>query len=350
MNGREICRPSLKARLTGVRKAVTMSLDEVVQSHTFEDGGSLPLVIEPSFRKIDLLSWAAANRGNLEASLLKHGGVLLRGFDVPNASEFEAFIKTVSDQLLEYRERSSPRSSVSKNVYTSTDYPADQSIFLHNENSYQRTVNMKIFFFCETPAEKGGETPIADCRKIFQRIEPQVRETFMEKKWMYIRNYGDGFGLPWQTVFQTNDKAVVEAHCRGNDISVEWKDGDRLRTRAVLSAALKHPKSGEMVWFNHATFFHVTTLEGALYRALMAEFKDEDDLPTNACYGDGSRIPSSVLDHLRDVYLKEEVRYPWKKGDILMLDNMMVAHGRAPYTGTRRVLVGMTEPIDRHLL
>jgi alpha-ketoglutarate-dependent taurine dioxygenase len=320
----------------------------MIQSYTFEPGTSLPLVIEPSSRKIDLLSWAADNCDYLERKLLIHGGVLLRGFNVKTASEFEAFIKTVSAQALEYRERSSPRSLVSGHIYTSTDHPADQSIFLHNENSYQQVINMKIFFFCQVPAAKGGETPIADCRKIFDRIDPQVREKFAEKKWMYIRNYGDGFGLPWQTVFQTNDKAVVERHCRENGICVEWKDGDRLSTRATLSAILKHPKTGEMVWFNHATFFHVSTLPTWVYEALMVEFDDESDLPTNTYYGDGSTITPSVLHHLREVYNQEMISYPWRKGDVLMLDNMLIAHGRAPYTGERKILVGMAEPVNRN--
>jgi hypothetical protein len=165
---------------------------------------------------------------------------------------------------------------------------------------------------------------------------------------MYIRNYGDGFGLPWQTVFQTNDKAVVERHCRENGICVEWKDGDRLSTRATLSAILKHPKTGEMVWFNHATFFHVSTLPTWVYEALMVEFDDESDLPTNTYYGDGSTITPSVLHHLREVYNQEMISYPWRKGDILMLDNMLIAHGRAPYTGERKILVGMAEPVNRN--
>ena len=29
---------------------------------------------------------------------------------------------------------------------------------------------------------------------------------------MYVRNFGDGFGLDWRTVFQTDDRAAVEAH------------------------------------------------------------------------------------------------------------------------------------------
>jgi alpha-ketoglutarate-dependent taurine dioxygenase len=287
--------------------------------------------------------WAGGHREFIESSLAEHGGILFRRFGISTPAEFEQFVKAVCGELLEYNERSSPRSAVSGNVYTSTDYPADQSIFLHNENSYQQTWPMKIFFFCEKAPARGGETPIADCRRVLERISPATREKFVEKGWMYVRNFGDGLGLPWQTVFQTSERGVVEEHCRRNGILVEWKEGGRLRTRAVRPAVSRHPRTGELTWFNHATFFHVTTLDPATGGALLEEF-GEEDLPSNTRYGDGSPIEPEALEELRDAYRRELVSFAWEEGDVLMLDNMLVAHGRAPYEGTRRVLVAMAEP------
>lgn len=73
----------------------------------------------------------------------------------------------------------------------------------------------------------------------------------------------------------------------------------------------------------------------------------EEDLPTNTYYGDGSPIEPETLDELRRIYEEETVAFPWQEGDILMLDNMRAAHGRAPYVGPRKILVGMTEPFSR---
>jgi hypothetical protein len=106
-----------------------------------------------------------------------------------------------------------------------------------------------------------GRNTIGNCRQVFAKIDPKIRERFIEKKVMYMRNFGDGFGLPWQTVFQSTEKAKVEEYCRKNGIEFEWKEGDKLRTRQVGPAIIQHPITGEMVWFNHATFFHVSTLE-----------------------------------------------------------------------------------------
>lgn len=329
------------------RVAISVTAEDLVKTSFLQPGHTLPLVLEPRDEKLDIVTWASSCRDYIETQLLKYGGILFRNFDISSADRFEEFAKAISRELLEYRERSSPRSRVSGNVYTSTDYPATQSIFLHNENSYQQRFNMKVFFYCAQPSREGGETPIADCRKVYERISPAVRERFIDRQWMYVRNYGEGFGLPWQTVFQTTDRAAVEEHCRQHEIQFEWKDDNRLRTRAVLSAVSRHPKTGEATWFNHATFFHVTSLEPWLRDALLAEFERADELPTNTFYGDGSPIEPEVLDELREAYLREKICFPWQKGDVLLLDNMLAAHGREPYAGERKILVGLAEVFNR---
>ena len=307
----------------------------------------LPLVIEPNPERVDITTWAARNRDFIKTQLLHHGGILFCGFEITTPGAFEQLCRAISTELLEYNERSSPRTQVSPNVYTSTDYPANQSIFLHNENSYQQTFPQKIFFFCLTPAPSGGETPIADCRKVFQHISPKVRERFIEKGWKYVRNVGDGLGLPWQTIFQTQSPEVVERECLRKGIKVEWKDDQRLRLSTVLPAVVKHPQSGELSWFNHATFFHITTLDPVLREVLLEEFAEED-LPTNTYYGDGSRIEPEVLEELREVYRQETVSFPYRAGDVMLLDNLLTAHGRAPYSGTRKILVAMADAVDRN--
>jgi alpha-ketoglutarate-dependent taurine dioxygenase len=327
------------------RKTVRISVADLVNVEPLDPGKPLPSLITPRAENVSLAQWAKESREIIAAHLAKSGGILFRGFDVTSAADFEQVINSVGGESLEYRERSSPRSQISGNIYTSTDYPPDQSIFVHNENSYQQSWPLMIFFFCERAARAGGETPIADCRNVFSRISPSVIERFRHKKWMYVRNFGGGFGLDWQTVFRTADRGVVEQYCRKNGIETEWRAGDRLRTRAVRPAIVKHPRTGEEVWFNHATFFHVTTLEPVIRESLLSEF-EEDEFPTNSFYGDGSPIETSALDELREIYRQETVTFPWNRGDVLLLDNMLVAHGRAPYVGPRSVLVGMAESVS----
>ncbi len=326
--------------------AGTVSADSLVDARPLLAGGLLPLLVEPRRPGVDLTAWAADNRPWIEEALLRHGGVLFRGFGIDGPARLEEVVRAVSGDALEYKERSSPRSTVEGKIYTSTDYPPSQSIFLHNENSYQNTWPLKLFFLCQQPAEQGGETPIADCRRVFAQMDQAVRDRFVEKGWMYVRNFGDGFGLDWRTVFQTDDKNAIETYCRQSGVEVEWKPGERLRTRAVRPAVTPHPKTGELLWFNHATFFHVSTLEPEVREALLDEF-EEDELPSNTYYGDGTPIEPATLDHLRELYDREKLSFPWEKGDLLLLDNMVAAHGRNPYRGARKILVGMAEPTSR---
>ena len=165
---------------------------------------------------------------------------------------------------------------------------------------------------------------------------------------MYVRNYGDGLGLPWQEVFQTSERAAVEEHCRKAFIEVEWKDHERLRTRQVRPALRKHPKTGETVWFNHALFFHLSSLAEADRESLISAV-GEENLPHNTYYGDGSAIDIKVLDRIREAYRRETISFAWQQGDILMVDNMLVAHGRESFEGPRKIAVVMGEPFREHV-
>jgi alpha-ketoglutarate-dependent taurine dioxygenase len=328
------------------RKAVDASAaGDLVQISSLSPDQPLPLLLTPAIGGVDLIAWAARNRELLGARLLEHGGILCRGFGPLSPAEFQRLIEAVSGEALKYTYRSTPRSEVEGNIYTSTEYPADQPIPMHNEMSYSATWPLKIWFLCAIPAETGGETPIADSRRIYQRIDPEVRETFARKGVMYVRNCGGGVDLPWQNVFQTRERAEVEAFCGQAGIQWEWRGGDRLRTRQVCQATARHPVTGDMVWFNQAHLFHVSSLKPEVRRSLLTAFA-ADELPRNAYYGDGTPIPDDVLDHIRKVFDEESVKFPWQLGDVMLLDNMLAAHGRTPFTGARRILAGMAEPHD----
>ena len=338
-------KPSSKALPQGRRRIVTLSEEDLVTTGYLQPDQHLPLVIQPALKDINLFEWATNNRQFVEMQLLSHGAILFRNFKITTVAEFEKFITATLGPLLEYTYHSTPRTQVSGNIYTSTEYPANQSIPLHNEMSYARNWPMRICFCCLETADEGGETPIADSGKVFTRISPEIRELFMKTNVMYVRNYGDGIDLPWQKVFGTTSKSDVEAYCLEVGIEFEWKSGNRLRTRQKCQAVAMHPKTGKFIWFNQAHLFHTSSLQQDVYNSLSQSF-EEEDLPRNALLGDGSPIEPDVLNQIRQAYSQEETVFTWQEGDILMLDNMLVAHGRRPYLGSRRVVVGMAQPFS----
>lgn len=308
-------------------------------------GSDLPVLMTPAHAGEDLLSAVQRLRPQIEQSLLATGGVLLRGFSVPAVETFQQFASSFGHPLLKYEFASTPRSAVSAStgagVYTSTEYPAHQSIPLHNEQAYTREWPMKIWFHCVTASPEGGETPIADSRAVYRRMPGHIRKRF-EPGILYVRNFGE-MDVPWQKVFNTESRAEVQAFCERSGISWEWKDDDGLRTKQLCQAVETHPVTGEQVWFNQAHLFHISARE-AEEREVLEEIYGIENVPRNTFFADGSTISDEIFDEVRAVLDAETVAFPWEEGDVLMLDNMLVAHARSPFKGPRKVIVAMAEP------
>ena len=269
--------------------------------------------------------------------------MLFRGFGV-SLDTFGAVARALAGEPAHYRERSSPRTELADRVYTATDHPADQTIPLHNENSYQQSFPAALVFGCLTAAQRGGATPLADTRRVLDRIPAPVLASFAEHGVIYVRNFGAGLGLDWPEVFQTDSREAVDRYCGERGITTEWKPGGGLRTRQVRPAVAVHPVTGDRVWFNHGVFFHAGSLPEELRTALLAQLGTED-LPNHTYYGDGRPIPPDAFDAVAAAYAAERVAVPWAEGDVLLVDNLLAAHGREPFTGARRVAVSMAGSI-----
>jgi alpha-ketoglutarate-dependent taurine dioxygenase len=327
------------ARAARRRVAVSAAQERVTVAHS---PYSIISVAQPVVPSVDLQHWVRASRDRVEALLGDRGAILFRGFQLSGPEDFQNVVRAWSPQLLNYTYGSTPRSrSAVAGVYTSTEYPADQSIPQHNEMSYALIWPKHLWFYCDTAARAGGATPLADGRRVINRLDGAVRSSFADRGVRYIRNYGTGFDLRWQQAFETDSRADVEALCRAQGIEFAWRGQDQLRTSQVCQAVIRHPGTGAELWFNQAHLFHTSALAADVRAELLAG--DHSELPRQAYYGDGKPIADSVLDEIRAAYDSETVREPWQDGDILLIDNMLVSHGRDPYEGPRRVLVAMTD-------
>ena len=155
----------------------------------------------------------------------------------------------------------------------------------------------------------------------------------------YVRNFSEGIDVPWTDFFHTDDRGEVERICEKAGMSCEWTDNG-LRVRQVTKAVRTHPRTGAQIFFNQVQLHHVSCLDEETRTALRNLFADED-LPRNVYFGDGTPIPDETIARIGEIYEELCVEFPWQRGDLVAVDNMIVSHARRPYDGERKHLVAM---------
>lgn len=325
-------------------KEVMKIKDSPCINHTYleADHEKILPIIESMNYSFDLVGWIQSNIEDINNQLMRCGAVLFRNFNIDQVNLFRNVSKVLTSSLISYTNRSTPRLDLGDNIYTSTEYSADFSIPLHNECSYSHIWPRKIIFGCIIEPQSGGETPIADSRMIYKEISEQTKKEFNKKNVLYIRNYDNRIGLSWQNVFQTDNKNDVEDYCRRTGIRWEWGDNTKLKTYQISQATIDHPDTREKVWFNQAHLFNISCLNDNIREQLLNTYKEED-LPRNSYFGNGEIISHKMIKEILDAYDKHTFVFSWKKGDILLLDNILFSHGRKPYTGDRQIIVAMGE-------
>ena len=323
----------------------------MIRTRLLDPKHNLPLLIEPDGADNGrhdanrLVAWYKENEIFLDQELLQHGAILFRGFGISTPGAFARFTRSVSSHFLESMEENVPRTKLSSGVYTSTEFPPEYTLSMHSEYAYSHRWPAKLFFCCVTAAREGGETPLADNRKILVALDPRITREFSEKKVKYLRNLhnGQGFGLSWQAAFQTTDKQAVEVYCRKNSVDFQWNSDGSLHLSQTLSGIILHPVTGERVWFNQAPQFHPSDYPAEIYKSLLNTFKQEQELPQNVCFGDGSPIDVDDLTKIRETMHQHSVAFSWQEGDVVVVDNVLVSHGRKPFVGPWKILVAMAE-------
>jgi alpha-ketoglutarate-dependent taurine dioxygenase len=274
----------------------------------------------------------------------RYGGVYLRGLPIGTPEEFAAVRDLLLVESAPYREKATPRTDYGNNVFSSTDLPPTQSIRLHNENSYTLSFPGILLFCCLTAPDTGGATPVADCREVLRNIPPEIVSRFRERGWTLARTYDEYISLDWRTAFASESAEHVERYCDEYLIGYAWGDRGNLRTTQRRSAIVTHPRLGDEVWFNHVAFWNAWSLEPEIRGVLTAEF-GADGLPFNTAYGDGEPLSEQDVAAINAAYEKATVREPWRPGDLMIVDNVLAAHGRDPFLGPRRILVAMGDQV-----
>jgi alpha-ketoglutarate-dependent taurine dioxygenase len=303
-----------------------------------------------------LVALINAEREHLCALRLRHGALLFRGFGVAEAGELQRLLAAARETGMRYFAGISPRRSVGGDVYTSTELPPGVTIPLHSELSYLNEYPNHVWFACVRPAEAGGETILADARKVHDRIDSAVRRRFIDlgvryrftfhgesRFFSFIERF-QNVTKSWMDAFETADRRTAEARGRELGLQASWLPSGRLVLEIVRPAVLPHPETGEPAWFNSAHLFRLNRryLGWLRYSLSRLFFLRRETRTHDAFYGDGAPIGLDTLAHLFDAFDAQTVAVPWQRGDVLWIDNRLCMHGRNPFRGRRRVLAALS--------
>ncbi|EQA44642.1 taurine catabolism dioxygenase, TauD/TfdA family [Leptospira broomii serovar Hurstbridge str. 5399] len=356
------------------RKNTSKGLGRVEKS--FFPGKELPRIYNPgdpnSLESGFLPAWITKNKKTVDQDLLEYGAILFRGFSVSNPLEFEAVALALDKNLKTDYLGTSPRNRVTKFVHTASELPPYYPIMQHAEMSFLNKPPRKLMFYCEVPPIKNGETPITDLRKVYEDMNPGILKKFETKGVKYIRRY-DGPNAPrvsmwktkrWDEMFSTVHKEEVEKIAARQTFQVDWLPQDELKLTNIQVSVRTHPTTKTKAWHNHSQVFHVDAalleyqkiakyqksiasafLYGAIFvlTSLKKLLRNPEKFETNIEFGDGTPISSKEIREVSDTFWNHLSVFGWQKGDVLLIDNYSVSHGRLPFSGPREILVTWTD-------
>lgn len=330
-----------------------------------------PIVIEPQGKDKDtkaLLALLSKNKAKINKMLDEEGAVLLRGFSVTTPEEFEeisqALVPDLSLLEKDYLVGLSPRFAHTKYVFSSTEADNSVIVYPHNELAHLSKKPKRIFFFCQQKAKKYGETPIFNCKAIYNELSAELKkelERGIRYKIHFPKNQGllgRGLQNTWEKAFYSDDPKRVEKICEDFKIFLDWNSKGDLTLDSPQPALVQHPVTKEF-----CVHFHL--LEEQMYMKFLSEIKDRYSLPffyltylrvflyfklnlapIYILGKDGKRLPPKYFDELHKLYKKHRVIFRWKPNDILLLDNFNMAHGRMNVVPPRKLMATFGSIVD----
>jgi alpha-ketoglutarate-dependent taurine dioxygenase len=283
-------------------------------------------------------------RDELRAAVAERGWVRIGGLGLRDAGEVGAVFRELATGLMTEREAFAPREALADGVLSSSKWPSNQPMCMHHELSYALEFPGLLLFACLSAPTAGGATAVADARAVLEALPADLVERFERDGWLLERSYNGEIGASVAEAFGTDDRLEVERYCRANAIEFEWQPDGGLRTRQRRRAVARHPVTGERCWFNQVAFLSEWTM-AAEVRELLVDLYGEDGLPFNTRFGDGAPIGEDVVALINDVYDAHTISEPWQAGDLLLVDNVRIAHSREAFEGPREVLVGLADPV-----
>jgi alpha-ketoglutarate-dependent taurine dioxygenase len=296
----------------------------------------------------EFVSWADSNREELDRLILAYGGILLRRFPVTSAAQFNDFISVFPNYQPGYVGGGSPRNAIEGKILESTRYDENLKIPLHSEMAYLKSYPARIAFFCRRASPVGGETIIGSMRTFMQHLPTALREKLEKHQIHIVRNFAPAGTTPtivddsdkvcWNDAFYTDDRMKVEDHCKRLSAKPIWNNDGSLTIINVMTPFTDHPLTGERFYRSH---IH----SGGRVRqaSVDADVGTKARRPSGYSLDGGETLGSDEIAIIKSLFDRIERSFPWNHGDVMILDNLQVAHGRNPFSGPREVMVALLE-------
>lgn len=266
-------------------------------------------------------SLSGLQRVDLLERLAQHGAVLLRGFET-DLGKFSELVERVTPKTA----IDPARDFFAKNVQLVDSGTSE--IGLHCENGTTPLVPNVVWFFCERAAEFGSQTTLCDGIEVWKSLSPEAQALLLTRPVRFSRNVKRDLWVKYvkhhfahlafseeisQEMLDGVFGSIPGAVARIN------ADGSLFLSQAVYAA---HPT----FWSSEIAFANSIFTPSHNYEAPQISF--DNDGP----------IPNWLLEECREKSSGLTTEIPWKAGDIILIDNTRVMHGRRQITDPNRKL------------
>jgi hypothetical protein len=320
--------------------------------------GGVPVIVRPLDPKLaqdqaTFFKWFEDNKVVFDHVAAIHGAIMFHGFPIRDTAGFQRTIEHYPPGSQAYIGGNVYREQLAERVFEATQAKKEYPLIPHQEMAYLPKSPRMITFFCKKAAWAGGETFLCDFRQMEQRLPRRLWDKVKATGVRYVRNFRspDSKVSPlrallhkdWPAAFDSNDPKVAEAACRAVGMEPSWEPDGSLSSVYTCTGFTDHPITGESVWFNHIgpQSYYKEALGPERWKALVEDNPPGMKRPNNTLYGDGSEIADEDLAGVYQAFDILAQSYRWADGDLLLIDNVMTAHGRNPYEGERDVQVAM---------
>lgn len=326
-----------------------------------------PPVLEPASPSASapaLAALLARQSATLRALLAAEGALLFRGWGVDSPEALGQVLESAGFRLSDhYRHGTSPRAKAAPCIFESTTVSDGYPILAHNEMSYLSRRPGFIAFACAEAPPRDGETPIFDCRAAARNLPPALADWLRQRQVRYRRLIRRGGLLPvnavfrtWREVFGTASPEAIRQLLEEAGVTGRFR-GRLLVTDVRVDPLPLHPVGGEpclavQLFHPAGVRLDMAELTGRQHRLLRAWrtlllrlLYGSHLSPLQIRLGDGAPLPDELVLRLRQAYWDNAVLFRWRRGDLLLLDNLAVAHGRMNVVRPRRILAAFGEPV-----